>query len=679
MDVISGNQQQALSEILNGAAARLDAGQPDEAMKLLRSRGGFAMESPGGKNLLGEIYLQQAKAGEALRAFDGAIKLAPQYAEAHVNRAAALMDLGRMMEALEAVRKALRLKPGLASAHYNRGIVLCALKQPEEAIKAFSEAIKAKGEFADGYLNRGMAALEVNRPLEAMADFRKAQALQPDMVAAQLGIVSVHRALGNTQEMLTAAEKALSMAPGDPRALSLKVAALGGLERNAEALPVAEELVAKTPDSAKSYVTRCGVLRGLRRFDEALADAETAIRLAPKDPEGFTVKALALSDLNRLEEAAQSLAMAEKLGAASDAFFHVRAILMSELGDLEEARASYRKAIAMVPDKAAYHHHYGMFLLSTGAFDKGWQEHEWRMRDAEYSGVERISQAPRWEGQDLTGKRILVLREQGAGDTVQFARFIPRLIERGAAATVLVMKPLAALLGRSFPNADVTDNLGVRLPFDFQVPVMSLPLALDVGLKDLPGPSPYLFADPARAQKWRGRLGSDGFRIGIVWQGNPKYFRDPYRSVPLRHFAAIAAIPGVRLISLQAVYGLDQLKALPDGMRVEAFGDEVANNPDGFEEIAAMMATLDLVVTSDTVTAHLAGALGAPTFVALRHRPDWRWMQDRPDSPWYPTMRLFRQGEHGSWPTVFDEIASAVCERIGAADPSPLRGGGTAR
>jgi tetratricopeptide (TPR) repeat protein len=663
MDVISDPQRRALHEVLSGAAARLDAGQPDEALKVLRSRGGFALENPVGKNILGEIHLHQGKPAEALRDFDGAIKLAPTFAEAHANRGAALIDLGRLMEALEAVRRAIRYKPKLAIGHFNRGIVLAALKQPEEAIKAFAEAIAARADFAEAFLNRGMAALDVDRPLEALADFRRAQALKPDLVEAYLGVVSAHRALGQRTDALAAADRALAVAPGDPRALTVKVGALVGVERHLEALPLVEELVAKAPDSAQSYVQRFAVLRGLKRAAAALADAETVIRLDPNGSEGHALRAMALSDLDRIEEAAEALAIAEKRGAASDAFFHVRAILMSDLGDLEEARGSYRKAIALEPDKAIYRHHYGMFLLSTGAFDKGWREHEWRLKDTGYGGVERLSDAPRWDGEDLAGKRILVLREQGSGDTIQFARFVPELRARGGAVTFLVLRPLAALLARSLAGADVTDSLGVRPAFDYQIPVMSIPAALATTLADLPGPSPYLKSDPARAEKWRARVGAEGFKIGIVWQGNPKYFRDAYRSIPLRHFAPIAAVPGVRLISLQAIHGLDQLNALPAGMRVETYGEEIANNPDGFEEIAALMANLDLVVTSDTVSAHLAGGLGFPTFVALRRRPDWRWMQERSDSPWYPTMRLFRQRAHGDWQGVFEDVAAAVAER----------------
>jgi len=337
---------------------------------------------------------------------------------------------------------------------------------------------------------------------------------------------------------------------------------------------------------------------------------------------------------------------------------------MTDVGDLEEARRSYVRAITMQPDNPAYRHNRGMFLLAMGELDQGWSDHEWRLKDPNHPVLQRVSDAPRWQGQELAGKRLLVLPEQGNGDTIQFVRFVPELVARGASVTCVVGPPLVSLFKRSMPSVDVTDMLGLRTAFDYQLPIMSLAHDLKKTLADLPGPVPYLFADPQRAEKWRRQVGSDGFRVGIVWQGNPKYFRDNYRSPALRHFASLAAIPGVRLISLQAIHGLDQLKSLPPGMNVEEFGDVIAKNPDGIDEIAALMANLDLIVSSDTVTVHLAGALGRPTWVALRYRPDWRWMLERPDSPWYPTMRLFRQKQHGDWPGVFVDIADALTQRV---------------
>jgi hypothetical protein len=197
-------------------------------------------------------------------------------------------------------------------------------------------------------------------------------------------------------------------------------------------------------------------------------------------------------------------------------------------------------------------------------------------------------------------------------------------------------------------------------PDDYHVHLLSLPHRFGTRLETIPADVPYLFADAAKAAAWRERLGETGFRIGVVWQGNPHHASDHLRSIALAEFRPLAAVPDVRLVSLQAVRGLDQLARLPAGMTVEDLGPAIGNNPDGLSEIAAVMDCLDLVVTSDTAIAHLAGALGRPVWVALHSDADWRWLLDRPDSPWYPTMRLFRQGRPGDWPGVFADMAAAL-------------------
>jgi tetratricopeptide (TPR) repeat protein len=677
-DILTGDPR-ALRDLLTAAAARLDSGAPDEALTLLKSRGGIALANPVGLNMVGEAHLALDRASEALKSFDAALRMAPGFAEAHANRGAALEALGRLEEALEAEKRALRHRPRYAVAFYNRGNILAALGRTEEAIAAYGAALKERPDFAAALVNRGLALHTRGRPLDALADFRKAQKLNPGLAGAFIGAASAHRALGQIAEALAAADAALAAAPDHLEALVFKAGLLSSQERFAEALPIVDAALADGRESAAAHCVRSTILRGLKRFDEALANADAAVRIAPKDPVGHTARAMVLSELGRVDELVITLATAERLGARDHSYFHARAVALTETGDLDQADAAYRTALELEPAAANVHQHYGMLLLARGDFTRGWAEHEWRLKQADYRSFARVSQAPLWAGEPVSGKRILVLHEQGSGDTIQFARFILDLVERGAAVTLLSTRPLLGLLRRSFPAVDVTDALGLRAEFDFQVPVMSLPAVLGVTPDALPARVPYLTADPEKVDKWRRRLGGEGFRVGVVWQGNPAYLRDRLRSVPLAHYAPLAAVPGVRLISLQAFNGLDQLKTMPQGMRVEDFGVEISHNPDGFNEIAGLAMTLDLVVTSDTVTAHLAGALGVPTWVALRSRPDWRWMQQRPDSPWYPTMRLFRQERPTDWQGVFAAITAALAAAVGekrsgqTADPAQWR------
>jgi hypothetical protein len=291
-------------------------------------------------------------------------------------------------------------------------------------------------------------------------------------------------------------------------------------------------------------------------------------------------------------------------------------------------------------------------LLTLGQTREGFREYRWRMRLAE-AGPPPDLPGEEWLGGQIRGRTVLLYPEQGLGDMVQFARFAPLVAGRGAARVVLLTRPpLARLLGTMrAPGVEVVPEGAVDLGDNpLFAALMSAPELLDLDLPDVPAAVPYLFAEPERVERWRAVARLDhGFRVGIGWQGKPTSRADIGRSFPLRCFERLAALPGVRLVALQKEHGLDQLGRLPPGMVVEQLGPEFDDGPDAFLDAAAVMESLDLVVTSDTALAHLAGALGRPVWVVLKHSADWRWLRrDREDSPWYPTMRLFRQDAPGA-------------------------------
>ncbi len=661
----SATGQQALARALAAAVAAIEAGRLDEAAKTLQANR-QALKTPVGLNILGDIRLRQGNPRDALKAFDAAVKLAPSQPEAHSNRSVALQETGRLTEALAAADRALHYRPDHATAHFNRGNILKDLGRPDEALAAYDRALQANPDLAEAHLNRGTLLSDKGRLDEALADFRRAQGVTPAMVAAHLGEAGAHRALGHKREALAAVDAALAIEPANAEALVFKARYLIALERYPAALAAADRLLESEPENVAALSARASALRKLKRFDEALAVADAAIRVAPNDPEGYAARAMALSEVGRAEEQLDMLETARRLGAASADFYHAQANALAEFGDLTEARAAFERAVALDPDDAALRYHYGMLLLYLGDTERGWAEHEWRLRDPDFKQAHLARIAPAWEGNDLDGKAILVYGEQGLGDTIQFARFLPDVAARGGRVAFQVPPVLANMMRRSLPGVEVVDNRNARKSgFDYQVSAMSLPHVLRTGAETRAGRVPYLAADQARVDKWRARLGSDGFKVGIAWQGNPGYYRDRYRSVPLRRFQPLAAVPGVRLISVQAINGLDQLDDLPAGMTVERFGAEIANNPDGVDEVAGLMANLDLIVTSDSSPAHLAGALGLPVWVALWQRPDWRWQDRGISSPWYPTMRLFRQSRRDDWDAVFEAIAAALGERVG--------------
>jgi hypothetical protein len=299
-----------------------------------------------------------------------------------------------------------------------------------------------------------------------------------------------------------------------------------------------------------------------------------------------------------------------------------------------------------------------------GELVEGWKDYEerWRIKSPAY--CRRTEGIADWKGEDLKGRSILVYAEQGAGDEIQFIRYLTLLVERGAAVTFFVdRRHMAVLAGISDKVRLISSVEGGH--YDFQCALMSLPYRLGTDLANIPASVPYLHADPERVDRWRSKLGAFGFKIGIHWQGGlwQGGALITGRSFPLRALFPLSQIADVRLISLQKNFGVEQLDDLLAGMaveRLEGFDD----GPDSFVDTAAVMENLDLVITCDTSLAHLAGALARPTWVALKYMPDWRWMLDRADSPWYPAMRLFRQRTWGDWGGVFEEIAEALKGRV---------------
>ncbi len=368
------------------------------------------------------------------------------------------------------------------------------------------------------------------------------------------------------------------------------------------------------------------------RPEQALAAFDAAVRISPEMPEAHSNRAAPLLALGRIAEAAEASTRAIELRPTFIAARLKRATAWLTLGDLA----------------------------------RGFAEAEWRLEDPADPSHAIAPAVPLWRGESLLRKRILVFAEQGLGDAIQFMRYLPMLRERGAALIgLLVGVALQRLAADSFQGSvDALSAIVGDVPFDYRVSLMSLAAMFGTTLATIPNAVPYLRSTPDRVEKWRQRIGDHGFRVGIVWQGNPRYGSDRERSVPVAHFAPIGRLPGVRLISLQVGPGADQLRSLPAGMQVEELGEEITNNPDGFREVAAAMQNLDLLVMSDTGPTHLAGALGRPVWVALPYSADWRWLRDRDDSPWYPTMRLFRQQSRGDWPGVFERIAAEVAQRL---------------
>ena len=385
------------------------------------------------------------------------------------------------------------------------------------------------------------------------------------------------------------------------------------------------------PQYALAYRGRGITLHKMMRHADAIQSYDVAIAIEPDDASGYNNRGIVFKDLKRFAEAMED---------------YDRAISINN----RYLEALWNKAI-------------GKLLL--GEMDEGWRLYEWRKKLTLINNADLPK--PLWDGvESLSGKTILVVWEQGFGDTIQFCRFVPALAELAQKVLFAPHKRLMGLMRDFDENVEIVDRDDPDLRFDFQIPLLSLPRILMRSFNDIPCRRPYLLARPERIHHWREVLGNDGFRIGVCWQGSNGDI-DAGRSFPLSQFQPLSELPDVRLISLHKGNGEAQLQGLPGGMEVETLGDLFDEGPDAFLDTAAVMMSCDLVITSDTAVAHLAGALGVTTWVALKYVPDWRWFMDRLDSPWYPSMRVFRQEAVGDWDGVFQRLGTALVAHMEAS------------
>ena len=341
--------------------------------------------------------------------------------------------------------------------------------------------------------------------------------------------------------------------------------------------------------------------------------------------------------------------------------WNILGAVLKQTGRLEEAEASYKEAIALKPDYAEAYWNLSLTLNQEGNLAKGFELYEWRFKK---KGI--MDKAPRvafcWDGkQSLKGKRFVIYDEQGLGDIIQFSRYLPLMVQKGAIVSFKVKRSLHKLFGTLSENITLITELPNDDELDFEAPLMSLPHLFETTLATVPASTPYLYADEAKIKTWAAKLVKDKFRIGICWQGS-KGKVDFGRSFPLSLYKDISEIPDVELISLHKGEGEDQHSGIT--FDVTTFGKELDDGPYAFLDTAAVMMNCDLIITSDTAVAHLAGALGRQTWVALKHIPDWRWMLQTPKTPWYPTLTLYRQKTQGDWATVFATIEQDLCSLL---------------
>lgn len=567
---------------------------------------------------------------DALAAYDAAARRSPQDADIEVGRGNVLLSLGRLDETIESYDRALLYGQAQPQVHFAKGIAMQGLGRAEAAVEAYDAALDLQPDFCEAWCNRGNALHELGRIAEALKSYDCALQLRPTFVPALVNRATIFLRCGRYRDAVSSCDDALRQDPNHTRAMGIRGAALHLLGRLDDALEALENAAAQDPTIAETWLNRGNVLQELDRPEDAIASYETALRVRPRYPE-------ALSGLG---------------------------VALKELGCVDEALARFDEALQHRPSYADARNNRAGALLLSGMLKAGFDDYECRWDRSNAPPKTVVSPLPAWDGGDLRGKPILVWDEQGLGDLIQFSRYLPCLAELGAEVTFLCRKSMHRLLRSLNCPIRLVDALDPGATFVAQSALMSLPRGFQTTLDTIPARVPYLYAEPDRVAKWGDRIGSDGFRIGICWSGNAH--SNLQRSIPLASFAPLAAIPGVRLVGLKKDQGPLEVETKGHRFVVESLGGDFDAGPDSFIDCAAVMASLDLVVTSDTSVAHLAGALGRPVLLALRYAADWRWLRDRDDSPWYPTMRLFRQARKGDWEEVLERIATWV-EPLAAA------------
>jgi len=613
----------------------------------------------------GTALLSLGKADEALLSFDRVLELEPDDADAHYLKAVLLVRLDRLEEALESYRRATALKPEFADAWFEQGDVLRRLNRIEEAISSYDRATAIKPDFAEAYNDKGNLLRALKRLDEARECFDRLVVLKPDMAVAHNNRGTVLGDLERFVEALQSYDRAIELSSDYAEAYNNKGNALRIFNQPENALWCYDRAIEFKPDFAEAYGNRGAVLNQLSRHSEALQSYDRAIELKPDFAEAYNNKANVLDRLNRPHDAFRCHDRALEINPNYVDAHCFKGNTFCSLRRMDEAIHCYDRAIALNPDYADAYWSKSRCKLMIGDFEEGWPLYEWRKKRPGFTKIYHRSQ-PCWSGNEsLEGANLLIYAEQGLGDTIQFCRYALLAEQKGARVTLAVQDALVRLLGSLSPATAIEKLSAVSGTFDYQIALMSMPQAFGTTLSTCPAKVPYLRAEPEKVQMWKSRLGSHGFKVGIGWQGNKRAEIDFGRSFPLRHFEGISKLPNIRLISLQRSEGIEQLGSLPSGMKVETLGEDFDRGPDAFVDTAAVMDCLDLVITSDTAMAHLAGALGRPTWVALKCVPEWRWLLDRADSPWYPTLKLFRQPEPGDWSSVFAAIEAQLRARDG--------------
>jgi tetratricopeptide (TPR) repeat protein len=535
---------------------------------------------------------------------------------------------GKVLEAESILKEIVRAQPDSTDALYLLAEISYGSGNYDAAVRYISEAIQYDPGNAEAYSNLGFILQGKGQLDDAVKCYQKAIELNPDLLQAYMNLGNTFKEKGRFDDAVRYYQKVLQICP----------------------------------DSPDAYSNLGITLLKARQPDKAVVFCQKAVQLAPHDVNMYYNLGIALQENGQLDEAVTCYQKASQLAPSDAEIYNNLAFALQENRRPYEAIPYYRKSLSLQPDYATAHWNFSLALLLTGNFREGWREYEWRWETKYLSSSKRNFEQPLWTGSDIKGLTILLHAEQGLGDTFQFIRYAPFVAGRGAKVIFECYGHMASLM-RSVEGIHQVIVYGEELPaFDVHCPLLSLPLAFDTILETIPAKIPYISADISLTGKWKDRLKHDDakLKIGIVWAGNPGFKQNRYRNIPLHFFIPVAELPGVTLYSLQKGEEAAMAKDPPWDIKLVDYTGDIND----FSDTASFMENLDLVISVDTAVAHLAGAMGKPVWTLLPFSPEWRWLLDREDSPWYPTMRLFRQSSRGDWKSVIDRVIQELRRKI---------------
>jgi tetratricopeptide (TPR) repeat protein len=645
-----------VQEMFSEAIQHHRVGHLNEAERLYQQVLAIVPRHGDSLHLLGLIAHQTGRFDRAAATIRQAIAVnatAPSY---HFSLGNVLTAQGRLDEAVACHLRVLEIDPRHVDAHNNLGDVHAQQGRLDDAVVCYRRVLEIKPEYPGLHANLGNALKRRGRLDEAVVCYRKAIELDPASAAIQNNLGNTHIARGRPDEALACYQRALEIEPDYPEAYNNLGNALGLQGQLVEAITCFCRALELRPDYPDAYNSLGNALREDRRLEEAVDCYRRARDLKPDYPEAHYNLGNVLREQGQLDDAVGCFRNALDLRPDYvDAYINLGSAL-AEQRKLDEAAACYTKALQRVPDLPDAHFNRGLVLLAQGDLAAGWAEYEWRWKMPQMIQADRCFARPRWRGEAAEGQTLLIHAEQGFGDTIQFCRYARLAAERGLRVIMAVPKPLVRLLS-DLPGADLVVDEGEALPdFDLYCPMLSLPSAIGTTIANIPSAGAYLRAEEALVTAWRARLAtsvSQRPRVGLVWAGNPRNYSpalaavDRRRSIDPGRLAAILQLPELHFFGLQKGG-----PAPPADVPLIDFMHEVTD----FADTAALIANLDLVISVDTAVAHLAAAIGKPVWLLDRFDSCWRWLSGRRDSPWYPTLRLYRQPSPGDWDTVLAEV-----------------------